>query len=65
MATAQIEFAVAPDGVQIACASVGEGLPIVLMPAWLSAVETILDVVPDDTSLLFGMPARFEAEINL
>jgi len=61
MAKAKIEFAVAPDGVRIACASLGEGLPIVVMPAWISAVEVIMDRYPEDTSRLYGFPVQIIA----
>ena len=37
--TQRVRFCVAPDGVQIAYASVGEGLPIFKAPNWLNHIE--------------------------
>lgn len=37
--TQRIEFCIAPDGVQLAYASVGEGFPILKAPNWLNHLE--------------------------
>lgn len=35
----QVQFATAPDGVQIAWASIGQGMPVLKAPNWLNHVE--------------------------